>query len=351
MAARTSRSMTVLALTLGNHKGCPYGLTPHSPWRIAATIPTMPTLITHAKPIGARCLQASVGLRLPYLTMLLRHLRPGPRRHGSPDTLTPLAEQLHAECLGLASADGLTPWAALQAQSLHIPAHASCAWAWLTPCHWQVNADHVAMAPPDQTQISATESHTLMDAMRPLLLEDGITLHGLHAGNWLAAGEVFRQLPTAALARACGAAVDHWLVSGVAARPLRRLQNEMQMLVYAHPVNTAREKRKLLPINSFWVSGTGDVPTGFTPAASCIRHDLRQASQDDNPDAWLQAWQTLERAVFLPLLEQVQSSQPARLTLCGTHAAQGFGPERQGLWQRTRQRFAQPNLAALLQSL
>ena len=311
----------------------------------------MPTLITHAKPIGTQCLQANAALQLPYLSKLLRLLSAGPRRNGAPDTLTPLAEQLHAECLGLAPADGLTPWAALQAQALHIPAHGSSAWAWLTPCHWQVNSDHVRMAPLGATAISAAESHTLMQAMQPLLLEDGITLHGLHDGNWLAAGEVFRQLPTASLARAAGAAVDRWLGQGVAGRPLRRLQNEMQMLVYAHPVNEAREKRKLQPINSFWVSATGDVPAGFTPAASCIRHDLRPASEEDNPGAWLQAWQAIDHEVLRPLLEQVQSGQDASLLLCGADAAQGFGPQRQGLWQRTRQRLAKPDVAALLQSL
>jgi hypothetical protein len=109
----------------------------------------MPTLITHAKPLGPHCLQALASLQLPNLFALLRLLTPGDRQTGDEDTLSPLHEVLQAQALGLPVQDGLLPWAALQAQAAHMPAPAaSAAWAWLTPCHWQANADHVRMADP-----------------------------------------------------------------------------------------------------------------------------------------------------------------------------------------------------------
>jgi hypothetical protein len=34
---------------------------------------------------------------------------------------------------------------------------------------------------------------------------------------------------------------------------LQRLQSEMQMLLYNHPVNNARDARRQISVNSFWL--------------------------------------------------------------------------------------------------
>ena len=314
----------------------------------------MPTLITHAKPPPS--LQTLAALALPNLTALLRLLTAGLRQTRDKDTLSPLHELLQAQALGLQAADGLLPWAALQAHGLQLAAAtAGEGWAWLTPCHWQVNTDHVRMAAPEDCDISPEESHTVMECLRAYLLEDGITLHGLQAGgNWLARGAAFHALPTASLARASGGAVDHWMPRQAQAQPLRRLQNEMQMLLYTHPVNDARTARRLLPINSFWISGTGTLPADFTTAqaSDCTVLDLlREPGLRNDAPAWAQAWQTLDAGPVKELLEQARNGKPVELTLCGETAAQTFTLQPQGLWARISHRFAATDLPALLQSL
>lgn len=313
----------------------------------------MPTLITHAGP--PRKQPAPGSLPLPHLAALLRLLTPGARASADEDALCPLHELLHARALGLAAQDGLLPWAALQARALHLPtAAAGEGWAWLTPCHWQVNADHVRMADPADTDISADESHAVMAALADFLAEDGIALHGLVEGNWLARGAAFLDLPTASLQQAAGGAVDHWLPRQAQARPLRRLQNELQMLLYSHPVNDARVQRSLLPINSFWVSGTGSLPPAFGPAQGpgcTVLHTLRDASLRADTEAWALAWQALDQGPIQVLLEQARCGEPTELTLCGKAAARTYTLQPQGLWMRLRQRFATIDTAALLQSL
>ena len=96
--------------------------------------------------------------------------------------------------------------------------------------------------------------------MQPYFAEDGITLHPLSDTTWLAQGSVLVDLPTASLARTRSARVDGWMPRQPQAQALRRLQNEMQMLLYTHPVNDARKARFLPPVNSFWISGTGTLP-------------------------------------------------------------------------------------------
>ena len=183
-------------------------------------------------------------------------------------------------------------------------------------------------------------------------------LHGLHQGNWLASGAVFQNLACASLARASGGAVDHWLPRQAQAQVLRRLQNEMQMLLYGHPVNDARTARGLLPITSFWVSGTGALPGSYVPPANTaitVLDHLRAANLSDNAAAWVQAWRTLDATALQPLLEQARRGEPVELILCGESAAQSLTLQPQSLWTRTRQRLlpgsAAGTLAPLLQSL
>src|SRR3546814_1835718 len=49
--------------------------------------------------------------------------------------------------------------------------------------------------------------------------------------------------------------VNDWWPQDLAARPWRRLVNEVQMLWYEHPVNQERYKQGLVPINSVWLFG------------------------------------------------------------------------------------------------
>lgn len=313
------------------------------------------TLITDAKPLGPQCQQALPQLVLPHLSALLRVLTPGERHVGEEDTLSALHELLQAKAMGLPTTDGLLPWAALRARELGLDqAEPNAAWAWLTPCHWQVNSDHVRMANPADCQISADESQQVMHSMAEFFAQDGVRLHSQQQGNWLASAEVFKGLPTASLARASGGAVDHWLPRQAQAQVLRRLQNEMQMMLYTHPINDARAARGLLPINSFWISGTGTLPQGFQGHASAPLDNLRSANLNDDPVAWTQAWQTLDNSAMRPLLEQARSGQPVELILCAETTAQSFTLQAQSRWARLQRLLpgrTGTDISALLQSL
>jgi hypothetical protein len=103
---------------------------------------------------------------------------------------------------------------------------------------------------------------------RPFFEEDGIALHASPTpGRWLARARIFDGLATASIDRAVGYPISQWSPLGDSARPLRRLQNEMQMLLYTQRVNDDRAARGVPPINSFWLSGTGALK-GATPAAA-----------------------------------------------------------------------------------
>jgi len=300
------------------------------------------------------------------LGQLLRRMALVHSDSGVAESLSPPHERALGRALGLAgqeTPDGLIPWAASDA-AMALPAHGGKAWAWITPCHWAMGHLHATLSDPAALALREGESRELLAVMRPYFETDGIALHYLAPERWMAEGEVFRKLPTASLDRVLARNVDAWLLgaggterragppqassappegsavreaTSVGARALTRLQNEMQMLLYTHPFNDARQARWQMPVNSFWISGTGDLPAtagsgeALTPALSQgqmekvnVPRSLADAVFKEDWLAYSQAWQALDDGEIARLLARQQAGKTVRLTLCGERNALTF---------------------------
>jgi hypothetical protein len=320
----------------------------------------MHILIPFAAPAGPDCQRALGQLQpsqLPHLSKLLRQLSPSQTLQGTPQDLNPTYERVQARSLGLPDTNGLIPWAARDAVRLGLsPANGTNppdGWAWITPCHWKVNADHVEMQDPADLALTDDETTALMEAMQGYFAEDGIALHALSAGTWLAHGAVLEGLATASLERARGARIDTWMPRQPQAKTLRRLQNEMQMLLYTHPLNDTRAVRRQTTVNSFWVSGTGALPAPNSNQAAVPLPEpvtsittLRAAALRDDAAAWLEAWHTLDRTVLA-----TAEANTLTLTLSGEQQAITFAPATDSWLARMRRRFAAPSPSQLLATL
>lgn len=282
-------------------------------------------------------------MRLPHLLQLLHWLTPTTTLTGHSENLSPLHERAHALALGWPDTDGLLPWAAWAAQTqpdLAATMRPENAWAYITPCHWQAQADHVTMLDPAQLSWAAGESLAFMQTMQNYCNDDGITLHWLNDSTWLAEGAVFQHLPTASLERVRNAPIDRWMPRQPQAKALRRLQNEMQMLLYTHPLNQERSAHQRTPINSFWISGTGALAghTHGTPACTLVTA-LQKAGANDDAPSWQQAWHDLDSGLLAQALQRVRAGHSMQLTLCGNTHAQSFALQAPSLWQRIQRRF------------
>jgi hypothetical protein len=269
-------------------------------------------------------------LKLPQLQKLLARLTPQPLDAGDEFSLSPPHERALARALGLPVADGLIPWAAQQARATN------GAWAFITPCHWQIGTNHIAMSGQTLPDFPAQESQALLAAMQPYFEEDGITLQYEQPTRWLAQGALFDGLATASLDRVVGRNVENWIPRSAPAAKLRRLQNEMQMLLYTHPVNDARSARGVLPVNSFWLSGTGSLsaPTPAPATAPLVINTLRTAALNEDWASWSQAWAALDATEITTLLAALTRGEPVQLTLCGERQAQSFENRPQPLLKR-----------------
>lgn len=280
--------------------------------------------------------QALAQLALPNLLQLSRLLRPGARRTLDEDSPALPHECALAQALGLPEGESLdaapSPWAAWDALQCLGADTREHAWAWISPCHWQVGSSHIAMSDPQALALSEAESRALLDILAPFFKDDGIELHYQSPERWLARGEVFRQLNAASLDRVIGRSIDSWMPQGPSANQLRRLQTETQMLLYTHAFSEARQGRGAQAINSFWISGCGALPQGWQ-APKEVPHvvdDLRNPALAGDWGAWAAAWQQLDAGPIAQWLNAARQGAPVDLTLCGELALQSWHGPRNG---------------------
>ncbi|MCX7246191.1 MAG: phosphoglycerate mutase [Burkholderiales bacterium] len=287
----------------------------------------MHLLIPFAHCSSEGCDMALRTLKLPQLQKLLSSLAAQGAEQSDPLSLSAPHERALARALALPLADGMIPWAALQARQTLA---AGGAWGFITPCHWKIGSQHVVMSGSALTDFSEQDARALLGAMQPYFAEDGISLHYQQPRRWLAQSELFDGLATASLDRASGHDVSDWLPTDSRAGKLRRLQSEMQMLLYNHPVNESRSERGLPVVNSFWLSGTGALAPALSPAADAapqVADSLREAALNEDWPAWASAWEQLDATEGAALLQALQRGEAVQLTLCGERATQTFASD------------------------
>lgn len=276
---------------------------------------------------------------LPHLRTLLSHLEVQARHEGDEYALSMPHERLLAQAWGWPHADGHITWAAWWARQDGVELDESTAWALLSPGHWLMGRDHLTVVDPAALALSNDDSRALMATVQPYFEEDGWTLRWGAADRWYAAHPSLSDYPSASLDRVVGRNPDVWLTDHPQARGVRRLQSEVQMLLYQHPVNDAREAQGLLSINSFWLSGAGLLPAGWKnlSANPQLNDTLKPALLGDDMPRWLQAWEALDGTVLAEVAALVEAGEPVRLTLCGErHAVTLATPAAQGWWPRAR---------------
>ena len=313
----------------------------------------MHLVVSHAAAASESGAQALQTLRLPHLERLLARLKPTATTATDADSLNLPHEHVLAACRGWPLRDGQLPLAAWSARCDGLPAaDADQGWGLLTPSHWQVGSEQIVLLDPAQLRLGEDESRGLLAALRSLFEPEGWALHWGAALRWYATHPSLRALSTASLERVVGRAIDPWLPDRQAGRTLRRLQSEAQMLLYTHPINAAREARGELPVNSFWLGGTGPtVPPTADDAEPSVDDRLRGPWLAGDWAAWVEAWQALDAQRLAELEARAARGEPLGLTLCGERAAQRYDSVRPSAWQRLMQPWRRVDSQQVLQAL
>lgn len=217
-------------------------------------------------------------------------------------------------------------------------------WFIINPAHIEIARSHLSIGDMRRLHLDEEHARALFDTAKPLFDEQGKTLLYGDAQTWFMRAGDWKMMQTASPDAAVGMNLTDWLPLGAAAPEFRKLQNEVQMLWFEHPVNVEREARGLHAINSFWpwaMAGASEAfafsatfstiaapgwlaaiakPFGHKPGDTMIVHgELCEAALGADWAAWLGHLQRLEETLFAPTLAALMHGQHSSVKLVLGH--------------------------------
>lgn len=230
-------------------------------------------------------------------------------------------------------------------------------WLRCDPAHLYLQQHRMILSNAAGTP-TAAESATLIDALNAHFREDGLLFVAGNAGRWYVRCDGRANVVTQPLTRAMHRDIDSLMPTGDDSRHWRRVLNEVQMLLHAHPLNAEREARGLPAFNSIWLWGGGTKPSaGSTlfkkvwsddPLARALARNASVPASDcpataetviaaggnalvvipalrNAPDleSWQAALEQYERHWFAPCYVAIKSGRIRSLTLVAPAEPQG----------------------------
>lgn len=141
-------------------------------------------------------------------------------------------------------------------------------WAAADPVHLRFHQDHLILAAGDTLSIAHEEAAALVEELNRHFTDLG-TFQVAAADRWYlrlaketAPASPLVRFGAPPLSAVAGRSIARLLPEIMEDREVRKLLNEIQTALHAHPVNLRREERGLPPINSLWFWGAGSLPPG-----------------------------------------------------------------------------------------
>lgn len=133
-------------------------------------------------------------------------------------------------------------------------------WLHADPVYLAVERDQLVLEQAPASPLSHAESEALIATLNQHFAVDGLHFLAPHPEHWYLRLDKPTAITTHNLHRALGQSIQPLLPAGLEAMRWRALLNEIQMLLFSHPVNEAREARGEAPVNSIWPWGGGVLP-------------------------------------------------------------------------------------------
>ena len=131
-------------------------------------------------------------------------------------------------------------------------------WLYASPVHLVLQRDSFSLAAPAPLPLEKDEIDTLTIALNKHFEADKLQFFW-HKNTWLLRLEANPSIQTSAPEVALNKDISSFLPTGEGAMQWASFSNEIQMLLFEHSVNQAREAKRLPIINSIWCYGGGQV--------------------------------------------------------------------------------------------
>lgn len=167
-------------------------------------------------------------------------------------------ESMLRECFRFG--DATLPVAALR-HHCHAPDAAGGIWLCADPAWVQGDATGARLMACPVADLTMAEADALGEVLRPLFGDAGMPLDIDTPSEWCVRCPVGAPAVQCVAPRdALGANLLECLPDGQAGRVWRRLFNDAQVALHAHPVNAARTAAGKRPVNALWFWGRGTLP-------------------------------------------------------------------------------------------
>jgi hypothetical protein len=262
-----------------------------------------------------------------------------------------------ARALGLAH--GTAPGIAASSMRGYGLDPADGTWFVVNPAHIQISHSHLMMGDTRQLDLREDEGRALFETARACCEEAGHALLYGAPDTWFLRADDWDGIQTASPDAAVGMNLTDWVPTGNQSRAFRKLQNEVQVSWYTHPVNAARESRGQAPINAIWPWGGASVAAEHAQklvARAAGKLGPRPAVSTYAAPGWLtaladQRLDTLD-GIAARLADAGDNTEGGRLLVCGSTAAPAIAADWHGWLQEMHALEAAlfaPLLAALKQ--
>lgn len=124
------------------------------------------------------------------------------------------------------------------------------------PCYLHADRDRLLLFPIDD--LTLNEASRLINTIQPILATFAAELVMIDANHWSILLEKIPDISLTAMPSLTAKSVMAALPTGAEKADWLRLWNEIQMLLFEHPVNQQRQLAGKLPVNSVWFWGLAD---------------------------------------------------------------------------------------------
>jgi len=129
-------------------------------------------------------------------------------------------------------------------------------WLYVAPVNLLMGRDSFFLAEPAPLSVSKEEARSLINSLNQHFSQDGYHFY-LQGNDWFLGLDADPSIVTTPVNQVIGKDISAYLPQGSGALAWAAWQNEMQMLLFSHPINQAREARQLPIVNSLWCYGLG----------------------------------------------------------------------------------------------
>lgn len=249
-------------------------------------------------------------------------------------------------------------------------------WMRADPVHLRIEQNHIMLADSQAFKISKEEAEQIVqDLNHNLGNHYNFSFLPLHPARWYIRVSKVPEIQTYTLGQVTCMNINNFLPTGRESMIWHKIFNEIQMLLYEHPVNQARESRGELTINSIWFWGGGNIPQSIQapythiwsdhdlPRAFALASNVSHSKLPIDADEWLQigttgnhllvldallgkakyrdaySWREtlkdLEKNWFSPLYKALRKGKINQLTITALNesSSQHFAIMRSNLWK------------------